>query len=230
MTPSPSPDTPRVLVIGAGDLTDRFLSLASACAIESIPLASELDTIDLRSFAAVALTAERPLPAVETALDEACWRSGTPWTSGVLLAHQFRIGPTIVPGRSPCHDCWQRRVRSQAPDLAVHDAIQNMGTTGEPGRWFSGSLPALHDQVAALLAADVLSVVSNSCPSSADRLGRYWQGDAVFGCLQAHRFASIGTCTRCVAVEIKQAGSLELGRFVHDRFAAPLEADAPTGT
>jgi bacteriocin biosynthesis cyclodehydratase domain-containing protein len=224
MTQFPLPDKPRLLVIGTGDMKDRFLSLVSGCEVESTTLVPELEIADLRSFTAITLISERPLPSFEAPLDEACWRSGIPWTSGLLLAQQFRIGPTIVPGRTPCHECWRRRVRSQAPDLAVHDAIQNLGMERVQSPWFSGSLPALQDQVAALLAAEVMSLVSNSYPFPSDRLGRYWQGDAIYGYLQAHRFAYIGTCTRCVAVEIKQAGSRALRGFAHDRFAAPLTA------
>jgi len=226
MTRSPLPDNPRVLLIGSGTMADRFMLLLSECELRPAYLEPDSVIGELTEFAVVVLASDRPLPGLEAELDERCWRAGASWTSGLLVAQEFRIGPTVVPGRTPCHECWRRRVRSQAPDLAVHDAIRDLGVSTVMRPWFTGTLAALHDQVAAILAAEVMSLVSNSYPFPPDSRGRYWQGDAVYGHLQAHDFSYVGTCNRCVAVGKKRAGSHELYHYARDRFADSLRAAA----
>jgi bacteriocin biosynthesis cyclodehydratase domain-containing protein len=229
MTRSPLPETPRVLLIGSGAMADRFMMLLSECEVR--PISREPGPVvgELTEFAAVVLASERPLPGLEAELDEGCWRAGTPWTAALLVAQEFRIGPTVVPRRTPCHECWRRRVRSQTPDLAVHDAIRDLGMSGVTHPWFTGALAVLHDQVAGLLAAEVMSLLSDSYPFPADSRGRYWQGNAVYGHLQAHIFSYVGTCNRCVAVEKKQAGSHALRHYVRDRFADQCQNDRSGG-
>jgi bacteriocin biosynthesis cyclodehydratase domain-containing protein len=229
MTRSPLPDNPRVLLIGSGTMVDRFMLLLSECEVRPAYLEPDSVIGELTEFAVVVLASERPLPGLEAELDEGCWRAGTPWTSGLLVAQEFRIGPTVVPGRTPCHECWRRRVRSQAPDLAVHDAIRDLSMSTVKRPWFTGALAVLHDQVAALLAAEVMSLVSNSYPFPPGSRGRYWQGDAVYGHLEAHNFSYVGTCNRCVAVEKKRAGSHALRDYVRDRFADPHQSDRQGG-
>jgi hypothetical protein len=90
--------------------------------------------------------------------------------------------------------------------------------------WFHGSLSALDDQVAALLAAEVLSLVTDRYPMPPEGWGRYWEGDAIYGHLGAHLFAKIGTCSRCVTADIESRGVLALGRYVANRLPAPSEA------
>jgi bacteriocin biosynthesis cyclodehydratase domain-containing protein len=226
MTRFPSPDPVRVLVVGAGTIAIRLLCLLTESDSEVTTLSTELDEIDLGGFSAVALASERPLPVWEAALDEAARLNGTPWTSALLLAHRFRVGPAVVPGRTPCHECWRRRVRSRAPDLAVYDAIQNLARKSEQAAWFNGALAPLQEQVAALLAAEVISLANRSYPFPAGALGRYWEGDAVHGHLQAHVFAAVGSCPRCVSAEAGPGRSPELGRFVRERFATAVDTDA----
>jgi bacteriocin biosynthesis cyclodehydratase domain-containing protein len=230
MTRFRSPDMPRVLVFGSGNVKDRFFSLVSDCDIEPISAAGDLDGALVESFAAAVIVAERPVPALELELDDACARSGTPWTSAVLLAQLFRIGPTVLPGRTPCHECWRRRIRSRVPDLRIHDAIQTRGEQREPERWFGGSLTSLDDQVAALLAAETACFATASYVLAPNRMGRYWQGDAIYGYLRAHQFAGIGTCSRCVSVELKKAGAQALGHFVHNHFPSPPVSDVEPWT
>jgi bacteriocin biosynthesis cyclodehydratase domain-containing protein len=218
MTQFPSPEAPRVLAIGTGNVKERFLSLVSGCEVESLTLVEALDEIERDYWAIVVVVAERPVPAVEARMSEACWRSGTPLTSGLLVAQQFRIGPTVIPGRTPCYECWSRRVRSRAPDLPVHDAIQRHGQHDVMTPWFRGSLSALDEQVAALLAAEVVSLATGNYSMPPDGLGRYWEGNAVYGHLRAHLFAGVGTCARCVSAELGRGGALALKSYVTKHF------------
>lgn len=219
MTPSRSRDqeTARILVVGDGDIARCAVTLISRCGekVDTAPVGPVAP--NLAGYAAVAFAASRPYPVLERSLDEACWALRVPWTSGIVIAHEFRLGPSIVPGRTPCRECWRRRVRSHASDLAAYDAIDEFGSNGPTGTWFTGELSVLTEQVAALLAAEVVSLADRSYPLPPTRLGRYWEGDAVYGHLQAHLFARVGLCSRCGASDrATENGSSGLAVFVRN--------------
>jgi bacteriocin biosynthesis cyclodehydratase domain-containing protein len=226
MTLFPLPDHPRILVIGDGTMPEKFITLIPDCGVRLAPLPPYCTIGEIAEFAMVVLASERPFPAIEAELDEKCWHAGIPWISALLLAHEFRVGPMVVPRRTPCHECWRRRVHSQAAEPEIHTAIQNLGMSTEPGPWFTGTLAALHDQVAGILAAEVMALLSNNYPFPAGSQGRYWQGDAVYGNLESHVFSYIGTCNRCLGTEKLQAGSQALGNYARARFANSLRAAA----
>ena len=218
MTRSPSPEPPTVLLVGVGAVADRCAQLLtdSGVAVTAVQPGAPLPALD--DFAAAGLAGERPLPELEKELDDACWTHGTAWTLGLLLAHEFQIGPTVVPERTPCHACWLRRVRSQSNDVEVHDAIREAGIIRPESPWFAGVWPVLVEQVGALLAGELLSLASGDPPLPSSQRGRYWRGDAVFGSLESHEFARVGTCPRCVRDDQRPGGSEALGRYVRKRF------------
>jgi len=188
----------------------------SGCKIEAADLGWGHDGVRRGAFDAIVLIAERPVPSLEVTLDDICARTGTVWTSAVVLAQQFRIGPTVIPGQTPCHECWSRRLRSKMSDPRLHDAIMSAGQQLEPERWFQGRLPALDDQVAALAAAETPAVVTGSYDAPPNQMGRFWLGNAIYGYLEAHHFAGIGVCTRCAPANVGD----ELATFVSERFTA----------
>ena len=162
-------------------------------------------------------------------MDDACARSGTPWTSAVLLAQLFRIGPTVLPVEHPVTSVGAAE-SVDACRTCVFTMRFTRGEQREPERWFCGSLTCLDDQVAALLAAETACLATASYVLAPNRMGRYWQGDAIYGYLRAHQFAGIGTCSRCVSVELKKAGAQALGHFVRDRFPSPPLSDVEPWT
>jgi bacteriocin biosynthesis cyclodehydratase domain-containing protein len=145
------------------------------------------------------LATDRPRPRLALEFDAAAWQASVPWTSGTMIAHEFRIGPSVIPGRTPCFECWTRRVRSLVPDLAAADALDALAASDDGRPWFRGNLAPLTEQVAALLAADALALAERveTPDTNRTRLGLVWEGDAIAGALRVRRFARVGVCTRC---------------------------------
>lgn len=213
MNQSPTPEAVSVLLVYSGDIGQRCTSLLSDSSLDLTVVELGRVPDSLSNYTAVALATDRPYPAVELELDQACWVAGVPWIPAVLLAHEFRVGPAIIPGQTPCHECWTRRVRSQTSDLATYDVINEFGAKSAPGSWFVGELSVLTEQVAALLMAEVLALVTKSYPLPPYRMGRWWEGDMMFACLRSHLFARVGLCGRCAAGEQEDATWLHLSKY-----------------
>jgi bacteriocin biosynthesis cyclodehydratase domain-containing protein len=152
---------------------------------------------------AVVLATDRPYPAKATEIDLACWDAGVPWFAAQAVAHEFRVGPIIVPGQTLCLECFGRRLRSVAPDIEAHVAIDRHAAASPPGPWFRGELDALTEQVAAIAVAEAVTLCTGQYQPPPHRLARYWEGDAVFGMLRSRLVARVGLCARCSAGEQK---------------------------
>jgi bacteriocin biosynthesis cyclodehydratase domain-containing protein len=230
MTPflSPDPGSPmepphafHVLLDGrVGDRCARLLAEAGV----PVTVGTVLEPVSsiVRPDVVIVLATDRPRPQAALRLDAAAWDAGAPWTSGTLVAHEFRVGPSIVPGRTPCFECWSRRVRSLAPDIAAHDALEALAGDDSPDRWFRGRLGPLTEQVAALLAAEAIALSMRVGAPAQDgpRAGLVWEGDAVSGALRVRRFLSIAACSRCSVRD-------QSGRSLSDYFDKhPLAAHA----
>lgn len=151
---------------------------------------------DLGPYDVVGIASDRPYPAVAEFLDHRAWEAGVPWCEATLVAHNYRVGPVVVPGTTPCYECWSRRVASQAYDADMHGLLDLVGRRSAGG-WFRGELAALNRQVAAMLAAEMVTLVSVPYSTSHGCQGWFWAGDAVYGGLNIHRFPRIGRCRRC---------------------------------
>lgn len=191
------PEAPLIFLIHSGTVGKRAFALLAG--LNVAVGARQLEAFDgsLPRCGAVALVTDRPYPAVERTLATACWDGGVPFITSVLLAHRLRVGPAFVPGRTPCFSCWSRRVRSVVPNLEVHEAVEQSASRGPAGSWLAGELPVLTEQVAAQVAAEAISLSTQTYSYPPRRMGRFWTGDAIFGGLESHFFARVGACPRC---------------------------------
>ncbi len=249
MIPFPSPDrdatrTPRdavhaIHVIHDGRLGARCAVLLADAGVPVTLGAADVMPLALPADAIVVLATDRPRPSLALRIDADAWKAGVPWTSGTLIAHEFRVGPSIVRGLTPCFDCWSRRVRSVALDLDAHDALETLARSDDRSPWFRGVFAPVIEQVAALLAAEALTlaqrVMTTDAADRADadavhrgdaRLGLVWEGDAVAGALQVRRFASIGVCPRCSAHVHAATCASALADYVRAQPLAPREPSA----
>lgn len=197
---------PAVHVIRDGKLGARCAELLIGAGARVTTSALGTSAPEALPDAVIVLATDRPHPAAALALDAAAFAAQVAWTSGTLLAHELRIGPSIVPGRTPCFACFSRRVRSVALDLEAHDALEALGASGDLRPWFQGELAAVTEQAAALLAAEALALSKERCApepprAGAARMGRFWECDVTSGALRARRFARVGLCGRCAAGE-----------------------------
>jgi bacteriocin biosynthesis cyclodehydratase domain-containing protein len=204
---------PDMLVIADGRMGERACDLLTTSGV-SVRCVGPTDAMpDVASYDAVVLAASRPYPSACTQIDAACWSAKRPWIAGITVAHEFRVGPGVVPGRTPCFECFSRRLRAMASDLAVHTAIDAYAAHGPPGPWFRGELPAITEQAASILAAEAIALTRTDRARPLPRMGHYWEGDAVFGPMRGRVVARIGLCAVCCAEE--QRGATFRGLAAH---------------
>jgi bacteriocin biosynthesis cyclodehydratase domain-containing protein len=192
------PDS-EVLLTGEGALLNRCsLFLRRAQMQVEIIEPEDSAEVPLGHYKAVVFAAMRPPSLVCFRLAAICWDIGVPWVFGALLAHEFWAGPVIIPGITPCFECYDRRVKSLCLDIQAEDALRAFSFRNRSDSLFAGELPALTDQAAALVAASTVAVVRSSQRSSGSVVGHYLVGNAVSGRLVKHLFPGIGRCRRCV--------------------------------
>ncbi|AUX47692.1 hypothetical protein SOCE26_092160 [Sorangium cellulosum] len=201
MIRSRSPEGGPVLLLRGGNLGRCAERLLAEEGVPALVLPVDAPTFSVDGAAAVLLAADRPYPRVAEAIDDVCWQRGVPWIQAYALAHELVVGPAVIPGRTPCYACWARRVRSLAPDVAVHDAVTRLAS--EPGErsWFRGELAALNEQIAAMAVAEALSLRAGERRPRARRLGQWWDGNALSDVLRSRQFARLGRCARCAPGE-----------------------------
>jgi len=61
------------------------------------------------------MTADEPPYELARRVNQACLETGTPWISAGQIPPLVRIGPTLIPGETPCHDCQEARFRREYP-------------------------------------------------------------------------------------------------------------------
>jgi bacteriocin biosynthesis cyclodehydratase domain-containing protein len=46
------------------------------------------------------------------------------WTSARFAGFEFHIGPTVIPGETPCYECFRLRINSNVPDYSEHMLLE----------------------------------------------------------------------------------------------------------
>jgi bacteriocin biosynthesis cyclodehydratase domain-containing protein len=78
-------------------------------AVAANPLAAdELKTL-FRDQSCVVVGLDSPSPALLDAVNEAALQTGTRWISGQIYRGLGLVGPTVIPGQSPCYKCYELR-------------------------------------------------------------------------------------------------------------------------
>lgn len=191
-----SRDAIGALVVADGSLGREVVGLLAEASL-GLKAVTPDDAFEPGDFTAVALVTDRPYADLAARLDQRCWEASVPWLEATMVAHKYRIGPVVVPGRTPCRDCWLRRIHSQARDPAVLSSLEQRSQASGGSPWFRGELWPLLLEVAALAAAELMATATGRYAYPARGLGRFLEGDAVFGSPVSRVFARIGRCRRC---------------------------------
>jgi bacteriocin biosynthesis cyclodehydratase domain-containing protein len=147
----------------------------------------------------VLLALPRPAPALLAAANSACLSRGLSWLPVVLNRGEAIVGPTVIPGRSACYDCFKQRLLTHAAfpeDDAAYDAHLDRTADGAPvPEW-----PPFTSAVAALAAMEVVRIVTQFTPSitpgqalfidglsGAQRISPVWKVPRCPACLKAQR-------------------------------------------
>jgi bacteriocin biosynthesis cyclodehydratase domain-containing protein len=91
--------------------------------IAEAPTESELGSLlETSNFAVLCPDAHDP--DLFERVNRVALKHGLPWTSARSLGIEFRIGPTILPGETPCYECFRLRIASNAPSESDHRLIE----------------------------------------------------------------------------------------------------------
>jgi bacteriocin biosynthesis cyclodehydratase domain-containing protein len=159
------------------------------------------------------LAAWRRVPPLERELDALAHRRGTPWLPVVLDHPLLRVGPAVVPGTGPCHDCYRRRTAQHAPSPAVSEALDRHYER-DPSAGLAGYLPA----TALLAAVTALETIARLRRDPASEAGRLRQINPLTQQMTTGRTVGVHGCPRC------GLGRDEAGRSYRELRAALGEA------
>lgn len=118
------------------------------------------DVLALRPDFVIA-TADRPPHELPRWVNRACLEAGVPWIGAGQFPPRLRVGPTVIPGETACHECVEAAAREEAP---LYDEI---------AEWRSGrrmpdpSVGAVSGVIGSLVASEALHLLLGRRPASA---------------------------------------------------------------
>lgn len=183
----------RVHVITAGPF-GQAVGLALSQLTGAVVTASEKQTDPSRWPIARTrvLVSWRPVPAIASALDNLshAWRHE--FVPCVLESQKLQIGPVVVPGRSACYECFQRRTLQHAGRAEARTTLLQE-YDAKPDRGPKGYLDVFAD-LAAVRLAQTLAQLSESPESVA---GRIWQMDLLTRQAVCSNTVGVHGCPKC---------------------------------
>lgn len=140
----------------------------------------------------IVLAAGRPVPSLYPLVDSHAYATSTAWLTVVLERGTLRVGPTVAPGLSPCHDCYRRRAAQHSPAPDIDRALDTHYRT-DPGEEPYGWLPGTP-----VLAAEAIRAVTNSLSSGAsERYSLLRTRHLTTGVMTTSRVVGCHGCPRC---------------------------------
>ena len=94
-------------------------------------------------------------PAEYEEFNLATLASKTTWTSARLSGFELLIGPTVIPGETPCFRCLELRLKSNVPDHSEYVAVQEYLKIGRLRAEMLAITPGVD-----LLALEVLKIIT----------------------------------------------------------------------
>ena len=159
---------------------------------------------DLKSAKMLAFAAWRPDRKLCASLDRVAHETRKPFIPLIVEQNKLRLGPVIVPGRSSCWTCWNRRTQQNFPwQAARHALLEFYDANPESGP--EGYL----ETVAAMSAAKMAQVLAeiekdHGCP------GLVWQLDLITRHMDTYTTIGIHDCPRCGLQRPPQTRSVDL--------------------
>jgi bacteriocin biosynthesis cyclodehydratase domain-containing protein len=94
-------------------------------------------------------------PAEYDMFNHAALASRTMWTSARFAGFEFHIGPTVIPGETPCYECFRLRIISNVVNYGEHIQLEEYRKNHRPREVTLAITPAT-----GLLALEVLKAVT----------------------------------------------------------------------
>jgi bacteriocin biosynthesis cyclodehydratase domain-containing protein len=151
----------------------------------------------------VLLALPRPLPAVLSVANELCLSQGVPLLPVVIDGGEAVIGPTVLPGRSACYECYKQRLLTNAAspdDDAAYLAYLDQSAEGAPlAEW-----PPFTIAVAATAAMEAVRIITQFMPAAT--AGQVLFIDGFGGAQRASRVWKIPGCPACAKARYVPSG------------------------
>jgi bacteriocin biosynthesis cyclodehydratase domain-containing protein len=176
-------------------------------------------------------------PRIAEAVDRTAFLRGVPWLSIVGRATEIQVGPVVVPGRTPCHRCSEKRRRQHGlvPPTQV-SAERSAGP--QPTRPAEFVLLRHHVSLAVALADQALAQMQG-LPVDHEVAATVRTFNVINGAVTAGAVVAVDNCDRCRGrfgprEETRQAlwdrleEALEVDPAVVGDHVGPLVGGAPT--
>lgn len=174
------------------------LNQARGAACQHTPISSATEEVllgEIKAADAVVVCLDAPAPTLMQAVNLATLRTKTPWVNGQIHAGTGWIGPTIVPGQTPCYACYEFRRNANLPNydevIRYETRLKEMPSIVSP---LVAPAP-LAASVGVLLALEALRLLTGiAMPQTAGRLMRIDFFDSE---LTYHRILRLPNCPAC---------------------------------
>lgn len=142
----------------------------------------------------IVVATDRPYPDLYERLNKVCLRASRSWTQAHVWGAEIKLGPTIMPGVTACHDCYQhRRKANEARQNAW--AAQDQFLRNDPGFTFEGSLGLMVRLAAAYVCAEATRFLTAELPPLS--LGREVLFDALLQTQKISQVIPVEGCPLC---------------------------------
>ncbi|MCQ4080756.1 TOMM precursor leader peptide-binding protein [Streptomyces sp. RB6PN25] len=155
-----APDSPIAKILATPDLADVH---------DGLRLARLVDAFAELRGAYVVLAQETVNPAQATLFNRVALEAGITWTHAAVDGPFLLVGPTIVPGSSPCYQCFETRV---AMNLRSNDSYVRYKHALAQGVVKAGSPPLLSALRATLAGHTALEAVNYLTCGSTFTIGK----------------------------------------------------------
>lgn len=221
--------SPTILVVGTGAIapmvaadvatqSSATVSLLDMGETESpsSPLPGSVDSVagnaslraEITDADFVVLTTDRPATDLGHRINEIAFDTGTPWISGRVWGVDAQVGPTVIPGRTACYECFDRRARGTMED----DTPFQPGTDGDAISASPTPLQSHARIVAGWVATDLFQLMETGAGVT---LGGVIHFDLYRMTVEPNPVLKLPRCPTCGP---SGAGSLDVKRFVdYDR-------------
>ncbi|MFB6300415.1 MAG: TOMM precursor leader peptide-binding protein [Halobacteriales archaeon] len=178
--------------LGVEEITTLPVEGTDTTAVTDAALERTIATAD---FAVV--TGTRPRPSLLERINQETQRHETPWIAGQVLGYDGLIGPTVIPGESPCYRCFSTRVAANVRDPESYPAFERRAESVDrsPGP----GLAAFSAIIAGHLAIETMTWV---CAGVANTVGRVLRYDFHDLSVEASDVLRLPRCPDCGQTEL----------------------------
>lgn len=186
----------RIAAFGAGVVASHALSALEASGVSNVSSATEESLLpEIEAADALVVALDAPAPRLMQAINLAALQTKTPWVSAHIHTGTGWVGPTIIPGETPCYTCYELRRNANLPN---YDEVIRYETRLDemPSIVNRVVAPAtLAASVGALLALETIRLLSElAMPQT---VGRVMRVDFFDSDLTYHRFLRLPHCPAC---------------------------------